>query len=733
MVFRPNSLMMEVINFGDADYTPLDPKDYEIQVILKKSGLGKLEEYHYSPATDARMPDLPASLASGDLWSLRLDDVYLFTPVQNGEIEISFRASGESNLRWNGSTQAISVQPHEESGWNCAAWIAKAVALVYPPARIPTGLAGWIARMNQCQERMAGSEQLLCYAEATAWWALGMFTAVKDVSEKVVLAIKILVTAHDMQSLLSQVTPPCGVAVDWMNAMVREWMREGLPINAIFVQSPAYPLVTTSAGQRIGFLDNGEIVTEAPGSAAFLNGESKAILYPGTDTAQVRLKGASDGLVNLSITVSLPEGGTTLDYPAFQVHPSTVGTIDRRAGLQTLHLDQNGDGVVDIEVQAIGTEPAQAVLISQTTTPEPAPRSPIDNLEKTIQENLLPTAAFCAGMASLLCLSIALGILLLKGTRPKGTGWRRFSVVMGTLAVGMGACALAAGALAYLGERDSSPAGTGAASAASSTFNSPPVTATAPAVAPPQQAQPALVPTWMQEPALVATVGVTKSQPQEPTLVQGVKPDRSTEAYQLAVASGRQQVVEMLLGHTTNQAAHDTHAGEADQVISDDEQMTKRIAGEKERIEVKPGHCAIWWSWGGEDTGSLFSAKQDWQLIQGPGNAQEGYGMMIRADGNAHYQFSIRDRERQFDVEYWLAGKVETLHDWTFSDAIHPGQVNRIGVVAESSNMFFLINGIAVAAVHDERISEGKMGSFFNTCDENRLTIYETDNFELSK
>jgi hypothetical protein len=220
-----------------------------------------------------------------------------------------------------------------------------------------------------------------------------------------------------------------------------------------------------------------------------------------------------------------------------------------------------------------------------------------------------------------------------------------------------------------------------------------------------------------------------------PVMVQGIEPDQSTAAYELAVTSNWQVIAENLLAQMTTQVTYNTHAGESDHVISEDDQMTKRFVGEKERIEVKPNHCATWWSWGGENTGPRFSAQQDWQLIKGPENAQEGYGMMVRVNDNSqsHYQFGIRDKEQQFDIEYWLHGNAEILQDWKFSDAIRHDQVNRIGVVADGGQFYFLINGIVVAELNDNHTKDGVIGSYFDTCDKNNLTIFETDNFELRK
>jgi hypothetical protein len=235
-----------------------------------------------------------------------------------------------------------------------------------------------------------------------------MLHDVKDVAEKTALAIKLLVSAHDMQEIASQVTPPCMVGVDWLNAMVREWMREDLPINAVIVRSPAYPLVTTSGGQRIGFLDSGEIVAEAPDSAAFLQGESKVVLYPGTDTVQVRLKGTGDGPVSLSLVISQPGGGISLDYPDVQVNPSTVGMIDSSEGFGSLHLDQDGDGVMDVQVSAVEGEPAQV------DGPRSTPAGFVDSLGKTIQENPRLAAAIGILTLSVVALSAALLMVLVR-------------------------------------------------------------------------------------------------------------------------------------------------------------------------------------------------------------------------------------------------------------------------------------------------------------------------------
>jgi hypothetical protein len=145
----------------------------------------------------------------------------------------------------------------------------------------------------------------------------------------------------------------CG---EYLATVYRAWTEAGkhknIDANVVAAHSPILIRAVNDLGQRAGFLDNGAIVTEIPGAEVMTQGGRKAVLYPGTDTVSIELKGTATGTFDLF--VSLSQAGPdvhTVNYRNVPVTSQTTGAIDVAGGTYTLALDDDGDGTTDRTVQ----------------------------------------------------------------------------------------------------------------------------------------------------------------------------------------------------------------------------------------------------------------------------------------------------------------------------------------------------------------------------------------------
>lgn len=78
-------------------------------------------------------------------------------------------------------------------------------------------------------------------------------------------------------------------------------------VDGFMTASPVYPLVTTPDGLRTGFLADGTLVQEIPGSYAVQMDEKRALLVPAALQSSLQISGYADGSMNLY--AFLPQGG----------------------------------------------------------------------------------------------------------------------------------------------------------------------------------------------------------------------------------------------------------------------------------------------------------------------------------------------------------------------------------------------------------------------------------------
>jgi len=125
-----------------------------------------------------------------------------------------------------------------------------------------------------------------------------------------------------------------------------------------------------------------------------------------------------------------------------------------------------------------------------------------------------------------------------------------------------------------------------------------------------------------------------------------------------------------------------------------------------------------------------FLAEVDTEHSFGPVAVE--YGLYFRnVDGNNYYYFGI-SANGQFNLWKRIDGEWEEILSWTESDALEVGEgaFNRIGVLAEGSNIALLANDVVLAEVEDDSIAAGALGVFVRTYDEEDVEI-AFDNVEV--
>jgi hypothetical protein len=144
-------------------------------------------------------------------------------------------------------------------------------------------------------------------------------------------------------------------------------------------------------------------------------------------------------------------------------------------------------------------------------------------------------------------------------------------------------------------------------------------------------------------------------------------------------------------------------------------------------ITAKQGF--IWWNNPTMSDVSDFYITVDAKQVSGPENGQVGLIFREFGDGN-YYNFAVRQDGMfslyQHDESGWTA-----LLDWMPSDAIHPNEVNRIGVLAHGEALALAINGQWVANYTVASADAGLLGLMIGMDNEGEEGTFEFDNFEV--
>ena len=139
-------------------------------------------------------------------------------------------------------------------------------------------------------------------------------------------------------------------------------------LNAFITGSPVYPLITNKAGQRSGFLPNGQVVNEIPGAQVFAYGEKRFVLYQGRDAVNAQLVGYAAGTMSVDAVFAGQNGSSIATaYNNVPVAPGMKAILASSDPQAALQIDNDGDGQVD---QTRGPDSVENLVASAHTFAE---------------------------------------------------------------------------------------------------------------------------------------------------------------------------------------------------------------------------------------------------------------------------------------------------------------------------------------------------------------------------
>lgn len=127
-----------------------------------------------------------------------------------------------------------------------------------------------------------------------------------------------------------------------------------------------------------------------------------------------------------------------------------------------------------------------------------------------------------------------------------------------------------------------------------------------------------------------------------------------------------------------------------------------------------------------------FYAAVDAKLVSGPSD-NCSYGLQLRVVGvqdDQDYMFIIADN-RYWQFDRWL-GKEWKVWGWYPTKDIHPGEYNRLEVVADGARFYLYLNGDSVGYIDDTEITLGRTGLFVQGTAPSEVVV-DFDNFEVRK
>ncbi len=153
--------------------------------------------------------------------------------------------------------------------------------------------------------------------------------------------------------------------------LVRQLTIAGLDYTATAIYSPVAVLAKDPDGRRSGFLQDGTIVKEIPGSAVIVSGDVKYLILPAPSVGEVSLKGTGEGPVQIDLLNS--EDGNVQDasFESFNVTLNSSGELNLAEPVPVLEVDLEGNGhSVPVPLSRYTEWPVQS-LFPETPTPSP--------------------------------------------------------------------------------------------------------------------------------------------------------------------------------------------------------------------------------------------------------------------------------------------------------------------------------------------------------------------------
>lgn len=349
---RHNILWIEVSNTGDRDFNPpTDGGQYVLQVLLKTPE-GLQEQYEYTPRNPSELEpfgSIPAHQSRTT--ALTINNLFLWHEVKSGgTLEVFLmpdRSLGQGNSILD---RAIVVDPNPVSGCACAMDMAASlIGLIslnpeLGPAVAARLEAGGLA--TDITKDACNRDPKELYKDIAAdilKILIGHFThgSIHEAGE-------LLKVGVDAAKHIGEAEPACANLPEFLNAWMYQLLSNHVKIGSVFTESPVYPLVVNSAGQRAGFMQNGQPITEISESQVATIGEKRIILFPGDGDVQLSLFGYANGTMNIHTAFTHPDGSGDLEsYVNVPVAQGMIATLSSADVKAELSIDTNRDGQVD--------------------------------------------------------------------------------------------------------------------------------------------------------------------------------------------------------------------------------------------------------------------------------------------------------------------------------------------------------------------------------------------------
>jgi len=136
----------------------------------------------------------------------------------------------------------------------------------------------------------------------------------------------------------------------------------------------------------------------------------------------------------------------------------------------------------------------------------------------------------------------------------------------------------------------------------------------------------------------------------------------------------------------------------------------------------------IWRVWPRSDVVSDFYLAVDAQNLSDNLDAQ--YGLIFRNNDGSYIFLEVRDTQ-YFEVYSFANNEWTQLVTSTFTEAIHPGGVNRLEIATKDDLFYILINNQFVAETTGSYASQGQVGVAIGMSEVGEQAIIAFDNFEL--
>ena len=327
-VYEMVRIKMVIENMG----TPLNQPfwGYSGEVVLE-NGSGESMERHSFAKGDASFlsPIIEGGQVNFEKWLLTVK-VRFGTAVSNGKVIVSIQPDGQqSALRGEGAlTVNVGI-----SGLTCTSVV---VNKLVGPFASDVGKDALDTVSAEIRAAGCGENDFACAAPPLVK-ALVKIVGRTASPGRIIVAIWVV---FDTDALAV-----CQNPVGWMWQLIREFNRQGVPINLNGVHSPMIILVTNSAGQRAGFVSDDEIITEIPDSRVIEWEGDKYVIYPVDNNITISLKGTGNGTASLSLIDG--QSGREVSYSSIPVSDGSNAQLDLSDQQSQLVVDTNGDGNTD--------------------------------------------------------------------------------------------------------------------------------------------------------------------------------------------------------------------------------------------------------------------------------------------------------------------------------------------------------------------------------------------------